>query len=824
MATRVTGDTVGHWRAYLDYTTSQSDDKFYVQFSGGWQTVSWYYQLSNNLYTSSGWTENGTEHREGSRTDISVYETYTSTYEHKWWNWTGTSFNFTKAHSARYVKVWIYCEYSGSYSEARGSSQANSYTITIPAKTSYTISYDANGGSGAPSSQTKWYNETLALSDTVPTRTGYSFVGWATTSDGDVAYLSGAGYTANLAATLYAVWTPNAPTVAPTIGSAVRNSDTSATISWTYSETVPPVDTFYIERKANGAGSYTQIGTVSASGSGSYIDTSTQANSFYIYRVRCGNSGGYSPYSSDSDTIYNTPSSPSNLDAVFNSSLQVVLTWTQGGITENSVLIENSTDGSTWSTAATASGTNVTTYTDTNPPSGQVWYRVSNVASYGGTTLTSVPSNSVQVLTLAPPNAPTLISPSSGSVLDMPASVALQWKHNPTDGTSQTAAQCQYSTDGGTTWTDVSLTTAQSYTLATSSYSVNTAITWRVRTKGTYDGYGAWSPSRTFYLRQAPSAAITGPVSSDGGSISDVPVSVAFTYNDNSGSFGGASITVVGSGGAILYRNAAPEWTVSGSFVSFSIPVSDFLPANDQTYTLSLAISSTSGLSINATRVFVTDYDEPNPPSVTYDIDEDACSVTLNVAEGEGGSSIETEAVGLFRISADGELAIAAWMDSGDTVTDYLPPLDQEFTYRAVAYTVNGLTSQTLVPVTVDSKGRAMFNWGTGNTEYAGFDMDLTWNTSVDHKRALYEVAGLQDPVVRTTSRRTKTLSASGTVWWEDDAQLEALQSIPGRVWFREPKGHVVPVVLKVGLTYPKGIPTTSASISMTQVAKEDGE
>ena len=102
--------------------------------------------------------------------------------------------------------------------------------------------------------------------------------------------------------------------------------------------------------------------------------------------------------------------------------------------------------------------------------------------------------------------------------------------------------------------------------------------------------------------------------------------------------------------------------------------------------------------------------------------------------------------------------------------------------------------------------------------------MDLTWNTSVDHKRALYEVAGLQDPVVRTTSRRTKTLSASGTVWWEDDAQLEALQSIPGRVWFREPKGHVVPVVLKVGLTYPKGIPTTSASISMTQVAKEDGE
>jgi hypothetical protein len=248
------------------------------------------------------------------------------------------------------------------------------------------------------------------------------------------------------------------------------------------------------------------------------------------------------------------------------------------------------------------------------------------------------------------------------------------------------------------------------------------------------------------------------------------------------------------------------------------------LPTNNTYYTVTLNVNSDSGLSVQASRIFVTDYEEPNPPEVNYSIDSDACSVTINVAAGTGTSQVETVSVGLFRQTNDGELAIAAEMQSGDSVTDYLPPLDQDIIYRAVAYTINGLTSQTLVTVNVDSDGKAYFNYGTGNTEYAAFNMNLTWKTSTDHKRALYEVAGLADPVVRTTTRRTRTLSASGTVWWENDAQLEALQNVPGRVWFREPQGHVIPVVLKVDLAYPAGTPVTNASIAMTQVAKESGE
>ena len=93
-------------------------------------------------------------------------------------------------------------------------SKAVSFSVTVPAWTSYTIAYNANGGSGAPGSQTKWKDQTLTLSSTKPTRTGYSFLGWSTSSTATSAtYSAGGNYTANAAATLYAVWKPNTYTV-----------------------------------------------------------------------------------------------------------------------------------------------------------------------------------------------------------------------------------------------------------------------------------------------------------------------------------------------------------------------------------------------------------------------------------------------------------------------------------------------------------------------------------------------------------------------------------------------------------------------------------
>jgi hypothetical protein len=74
----------------------------------------------------------------------------------------------------------------------------------------YTVNYNANGGSGAPSNQAKTENQTLYLSNTIPTLTGYTFLGWSTSSSATSAtYSAGGSYTANAAATLYAVWRQN---------------------------------------------------------------------------------------------------------------------------------------------------------------------------------------------------------------------------------------------------------------------------------------------------------------------------------------------------------------------------------------------------------------------------------------------------------------------------------------------------------------------------------------------------------------------------------------------------------------------------------------
>ena len=106
----------------------------------------------------------------------------------------------------------VFKNFSDTGAQATKTIATNSFTV--PAWTSYTVSYNANGGTGAPSSQTKWKNQTLKLSSTKPTRTGYTFLGWsASASDTVPSFSAGADYEVNAAITLYAVWKANTYTV-----------------------------------------------------------------------------------------------------------------------------------------------------------------------------------------------------------------------------------------------------------------------------------------------------------------------------------------------------------------------------------------------------------------------------------------------------------------------------------------------------------------------------------------------------------------------------------------------------------------------------------
>lgn len=119
---------------------------------------------------------------------------------------TSGTVNITKGTAAKSIPLYLSFTMNFTWGSTFGGVKTASGSITVGAKASYKISYNSNGGSGAPSAQTKWHGTNITLSSTKPTRTGYTFKGWATSASGSVAYAAGAAYSTNATVTLYAVW------------------------------------------------------------------------------------------------------------------------------------------------------------------------------------------------------------------------------------------------------------------------------------------------------------------------------------------------------------------------------------------------------------------------------------------------------------------------------------------------------------------------------------------------------------------------------------------------------------------------------------------
>ncbi len=77
--------------------------------------------------------------------------------------------------------------------------------LAADAANSFTLTYSANGGTGAPAAQTG--NGAVTLSAAKPTRDGYVFLGWSTNQAAVAApFQPGAGFNLTWDTTLYAVW------------------------------------------------------------------------------------------------------------------------------------------------------------------------------------------------------------------------------------------------------------------------------------------------------------------------------------------------------------------------------------------------------------------------------------------------------------------------------------------------------------------------------------------------------------------------------------------------------------------------------------------
>ena len=142
-------------------------------------------------------------------------------------NWTPVAFNLPTVSKSGYTCNW------NTKSDGSGTSYASgaSYTptavqgnVTLYARCSandYTIIYNANGGTGTMNSQTVKYDSTATIKSNAFSRTGYTFAGWTTKSDGTNdgynwtgwsgkwAYIDGQYGISNGKLVLYAMWTVN---------------------------------------------------------------------------------------------------------------------------------------------------------------------------------------------------------------------------------------------------------------------------------------------------------------------------------------------------------------------------------------------------------------------------------------------------------------------------------------------------------------------------------------------------------------------------------------------------------------------------------------
>ena len=185
---------------------SGNETTAYVSVQVWFRTIYSCYDGSNNIYFNIG--ENVTEAttRVGS-VDIShKYDQNVDEWDPR--NLTkiySKTYTYTRNTSARTIN--IRAKFNG-IDMLSGQTMSAKNSVTIEALPRYTVSYYANGGSGAPDSQTKIHGQDLTLRSTKPTKTGYTFKGWTNDPNStEVIWTAGGKYTINASRKLYAVWT-----------------------------------------------------------------------------------------------------------------------------------------------------------------------------------------------------------------------------------------------------------------------------------------------------------------------------------------------------------------------------------------------------------------------------------------------------------------------------------------------------------------------------------------------------------------------------------------------------------------------------------------
>lgn len=219
MAT-IYGNTTNHWRCYINTWSSEDGSSVSAGLTVGIQDCGWGFTIWTGIV--------GHASANGSDSEVNTsFNTPTGSWNTK--DITSASQRFVKGHNAYNVTLSGWVRNQSGY--MNGTSSA-SQTITIPALAHHYVTFDANGGTGAPGRADKWYGEQVTIPTTKPTRTNYEFLGWSATKDGQVAYEPGKKYWIDdVDVTYYAVWKLLYLPPKFTDGLAIRTSSITSTTS-----------------------------------------------------------------------------------------------------------------------------------------------------------------------------------------------------------------------------------------------------------------------------------------------------------------------------------------------------------------------------------------------------------------------------------------------------------------------------------------------------------------------------------------------------------------------------------------------------------------
>lgn len=495
---------------------------------------------------------------------------------------------------------------------------------------------------------------------------------------------------------------------------AQRISNNQVNLSWSI-QNVSYVNNKLVTRfliyRSDNEGSYKKIGEVEADAAHTqygYQDKTCTPDNTYKYALKLDGKGTRSEdITGETELVYMTPARPQGVEAAHTSSGDVVVTVKNQSRTATQICIERSLDGGAWTQIAEEDYVEggQTYADDTATAQDSIEYRVRNKCDQlTGTDMYSDYVTSTEVVEKSQPNPPTLKSPVSGSsmLLDQ-GSIRFVWQHNATDGSAQEAAQIRYKKNSGS-WTTVTLTTDAYYSLSIASgYSAGDIISWQARTKGAYseganNGYSDWSDTATVKIVTKPVLVFTEP--DNGEEISELPVELAWSYSDLSGTL--KSLTVdVKKGNRLVKSFDVPVG--NGATGAYSYSLAGFLFENDTVYGITATALSSSGFSSVSDIAVTIAYEEVSLdggliPTVSFDED----GIATIVIERDITPDPETEIVPdpidisetyLYRLHDGERTLVASGIEEGSQVEDKYAPLNVTFSYELLMMTAGGQVS-----------------------------------------------------------------------------------------------------------------------------------